>query len=151
MSIGETIFELRTKNGFTQKQLADKLNISPDLVSKWERGSRRPDHAAINALEMLFGESLDSVSGINEGTLSELKRYIPNDIDAAELKNLISEYIDSLPERDGNIFVLRYYFFEDIKSIAGMLNMNLNTVGIILFRARKKLPGFIKERKKHEK
>lgn len=151
MSIGEFIFELRIKNRLTQKQLADKLNVSVDLVSKWEKGSRRPDNTSINALETLLGESFDLVSGINERPLSELKRYIPADINAVELKNMISKYINTLSERDGNIFILRYYYFEHIKSIAAMLNMNPNTVGIILFRARKKLIAYINGGKSNEK
>ncbi len=151
MTIGETIFTLRTKNGLTQKQLADKLNVSPDLVSKWECGSRRPDYATIKVLEALFSESLDSVSGINDRPLSKLNRYIPADIEAFELKSMINEYIKTLSERDGNIFILRYYFFESNKSIAGMLNLKPNTVRTVLFRARKNLNDYIKERNTHEK
>jgi transcriptional regulator with XRE-family HTH domain len=151
MSVGETIYKLRIKNGLTQKQLADKLNVSPDLVSKWECGSRRPDYATINALETLFGESFDSVSGINARPLSELNRCIPADIDASELHIILNEYVNTLSIRDGNIFILRYYFFESIKNIAGMLNMNPNTVGLVLFRTRKKLTDYIKGDEPHEK
>ena len=150
MSIGKTIFELRKKNGLTQKQLADKLNVSTDLVSKWECGSRRPDYAAIDALEALLGESFDSVSGINDRPLSELQRYIPSDIDAVVMKNMINGFINTLTERDRNIFILRYYFFENIKSIAKMMDMNPNTVGLVLFRARKKLINYINGGKPHE-
>ena len=36
--LGELILKLRKEKGLTQKQLADKLNVSDKSVSKWERG-----------------------------------------------------------------------------------------------------------------
>ena len=36
-SMGEIISTLRKENGMTQKELADKLNITDKAVSKWER------------------------------------------------------------------------------------------------------------------
>lgn len=35
-SIGKTIAELRKKKGWTQAELAEKLNVSDKAVSKWE-------------------------------------------------------------------------------------------------------------------
>ena len=37
-SMGEVISTLRREKGMTQKELADKLNITDKAVSKWERG-----------------------------------------------------------------------------------------------------------------
>ena len=38
MNIGERIKHIRKESGVTQKQLAEKLNMSDKSVSKWERG-----------------------------------------------------------------------------------------------------------------
>ena len=38
MDIGNKIKQLRAKSGITQEQLANKLGISPQSVSKWETG-----------------------------------------------------------------------------------------------------------------
>ena len=35
---GKLIFDLRKEQGLTQKQFADKINISDRTISKWERG-----------------------------------------------------------------------------------------------------------------
>ena len=41
--IGKFIAECRKKNNLTQKQLADKLNITDRAISKWENGKSMPD------------------------------------------------------------------------------------------------------------
>ena len=41
--VGELIQKLRKERGWTQKYLADKMNISDRTVSKWERGLGLPD------------------------------------------------------------------------------------------------------------
>jgi transcriptional regulator with XRE-family HTH domain len=42
MSIGETIKKLRKAQNLTQEQFAARLNVSRDLVSKWECDRRKP-------------------------------------------------------------------------------------------------------------
>lgn len=41
--VGRKIVELRKKNNMTQTELADKMNISFQAVSNWERGNSMPD------------------------------------------------------------------------------------------------------------
>lgn len=43
MQIGEQIRRLRKKQHLTQKSLADKLFVTPQSVSQWERGATVPD------------------------------------------------------------------------------------------------------------
>ncbi|MDG5787806.1 helix-turn-helix transcriptional regulator [Evansella sp. AB-P1] len=50
MSIGNRIRTLRKKNGFTQKDLADKVKVSPQVISNWERGYTSPDHNDVENL-----------------------------------------------------------------------------------------------------
>ena len=40
---GKTIRELREKRKFTQKELAERLNLSDKTISKWEQGAFLPD------------------------------------------------------------------------------------------------------------
>ena len=68
MSIGTTIKRLRKERNITQEQLAERLNISKNAVSKWERGLNLPDvsimqdlcnvlHISLN--ELFIGEKID--------------------------------------------------------------------------------------------
>jgi transcriptional regulator with XRE-family HTH domain len=41
--IGQFIKEIRVKNNLTQKDLADKYNVTYQAVSKWENGKNLPD------------------------------------------------------------------------------------------------------------
>ena len=53
--VGELIQKLRKERGWTQKYLADKMNISDRTVSKWERGLGLPDVGLLKNLSDIFG------------------------------------------------------------------------------------------------
>ena len=57
--IAKNIAELRKACGYTQLELAEKLNYSDKAVSKWERGEAVPDIAVLKEIAELFEVSLD--------------------------------------------------------------------------------------------
>jgi len=57
--LGNTIAKLRKKSGLTQKELAQKLNVSDKTVSKWENGGGYPEITILPALSEVFGVSVD--------------------------------------------------------------------------------------------
>lgn len=59
MILAEKVMQLRKKNGWSQEELAEKLNISRQSVSKWESGASIPDIDKIIAMSGLFGVSTD--------------------------------------------------------------------------------------------
>lgn len=59
--MGEQIAYLRVKNKYTQEQLSEKLNISPQAVSKWENGKAVPEVPLLYELSKLFRCSVDSI------------------------------------------------------------------------------------------
>lgn len=69
--IGKIIKENRIKNNLTQAELADKLGITYQAVSKWENGKNIPDIAILTEISKLF--DLD----INEllGNKTKIKKY----------------------------------------------------------------------------
>ena len=56
-----------------------------------------------------------------------------------ELEECIRRFVRGLPERDGNVFVRRYFFTEPVSSIARQYGLMENHVAVILSRTRKKL------------
>ena len=65
MILADKILELRKQNGWSQEELADKLGVSRQAVSKWEGAQSIPDMERIIALSRLFGvtEPIDSPQG----------------------------------------------------------------------------------------
>ena len=64
MNIGEKIFILRKERQLTQDALAEKLHVSPQAISKWERGITNPDLELIPKLSDFFGITTDELLGI---------------------------------------------------------------------------------------
>lgn len=60
-SIGSFLAALRKASGMTQKQLAEKLNVSDKAVSRWERDECAPDLALIPVLAEIFGVTCDEI------------------------------------------------------------------------------------------
>ncbi len=58
-TLGNKINELRKARMMTQDELAEKLNVSPQAVSKWENDLSVPDISTLVQLADLFGASLD--------------------------------------------------------------------------------------------
>ncbi len=76
---------------------------------------------------------------------------VESECEARELGRCIRMFVRGLPERDGNVFVRRYFFTEPVVEIAGRYGLTNNNVMVILSRTRKKLKthlikeGFFRE------
>ena len=60
-TIGGLIAALRKANGMTQKDLAEKLNVSDKSVSRWERDDGAPDLSLIPVIAEIFGVTCDEL------------------------------------------------------------------------------------------
>lgn len=61
MGIGEKIQKLRKAAGWTQEQLADKLDVSRQTVSKWELETCMPDLDKVVLISRIFAVSMDEL------------------------------------------------------------------------------------------
>ena len=61
MTFNEKLLSLRRKSGFSQEELAEKLNVSRQAVSRWEMGETMPDAKNLLELSDIFGVSIDSL------------------------------------------------------------------------------------------
>lgn len=60
-AIGNFIKALRTEQGLTQKQLAEKIGVTDKAVSRWETGKGVPDISLLMPLSQLFGVSVSEL------------------------------------------------------------------------------------------
>ncbi|MBQ1848929.1 MAG: helix-turn-helix transcriptional regulator [Lachnospiraceae bacterium] len=61
MEFNNKLYELRKKRGYSQEELANRLNVSRQTVSKWEVGESAPDMEKLVAISDLFEVSLDEL------------------------------------------------------------------------------------------
>ena len=74
MELGKKIKQLRFKAGLTQEQLAEKLGIGAQSVSKWENAVSMPDITALPLLAEIFGVSIDELFDLtNEQRLNRIE------------------------------------------------------------------------------
>ena len=81
MELGKKIKQLRFKAGLTQEQLAAKLGIGAQSVSKWENAVAMPDITALPLLAEIFGVSIDDLFDL---TTEQRLNRIENRMDAEE-------------------------------------------------------------------
>ena len=133
-SIGKTIAELRKTKGWTQIELAEKLNVSDKAVSKWESEGGFPEITQLPVLAKIFDVSIDYLMTGKEtepeiitmskielcaknddiSMLEEIKGYNITDENGKSLQDYIIQY------KSVNVYnkicdSLRLPIFEDIK------------------------------------
>ncbi|MBR3975887.1 MAG: helix-turn-helix transcriptional regulator [Clostridia bacterium] len=72
MNFGETIYTLRMQNNLSQGELADKLEVSRQSVSKWENNMAVPELDKIIRMSEIFGVTVDSLVKGEEYTKQEI-------------------------------------------------------------------------------
>lgn len=68
MTFAEKIKTLRKQAGFSQEQLAEKLNVSRQAITKWETDAGVPDIENLMAISTLFSISIDELLSNEKGT-----------------------------------------------------------------------------------
>ena len=61
MEIGKKLKDARTKSGFTQETVAEKINVSRQTISNWENEKSYPDIISVIELSSLYSISLDDL------------------------------------------------------------------------------------------
>lgn len=87
--IGDTISRVRQNKNMTQEEFASRLGVTPQAVSRWERGSSLPDISLVKGICNVLSISADSLLGIEAA-----EKVIENKDDAMEREirnNLFAE------------------------------------------------------------
>ena len=101
MELGKRIKQLRFKAGMTQEQLAEKLGIGAQSVSKWENAVAMPDITALPLLAEIFGVTIDDLFDL---TADQKLRRIESRMETEdELEpDVFREYEEFLKEQMAN-------------------------------------------------
>ena len=59
--ISDNIKNQRTKKGLTQKDLADRLHVTPQAISRWEKGDVEPSLGTVKDMAEIFEISVDEL------------------------------------------------------------------------------------------
>ena len=64
--LGKNLKELRTERGYTQKQVADLLNINSVTYLHYEKDQREPPLSLLADMARLYDVSVDYILGLND-------------------------------------------------------------------------------------
>ena len=101
IEIADRLIKLRKKNGLSQEELADKLGLSRQAVSKWERAEASPDTDNLICLAKIYGVSLDELLNTDATVEEIVEEQVKTDtveaeeVKAEEIKKKDSVNIDS--------------------------------------------------------
>ena len=102
--IAENLRTLRKGKNLTQEEVAEMLNVSPQSVSKWERGDTLPDITLLPALANLFKITVDTLIGMDKINDRQTKNAVFNtahnhlrDGNTKAAIDVYSEALKSLP------------------------------------------------------
>ena len=107
-------------------------NLSFNLYKKMHREKRGG-----TAIDLVLDELAECVSGKDDPE----KTW-----QASQLAEEINAFLSSLPKERQYIFILRYWYGEDIREIADRFHMSENNVSVTLNRIRRKLKAYLTER-----
>lgn len=85
MSLGNSLFNARKKSGLSQEEVAGRLGVSRQTISKWELDETLPDIRQSKKLANLYGLSLDEL--------------IEFDMDVKEIQDAIDRTSDTVTEK----------------------------------------------------
>ena len=81
MALAERIKECRINLGFSQAELAERIHVSRQAVTKWESGKGYPDIDNLKAMSVLFDVSVDYLLDEAPGPTTDAKMRVPIDLE----------------------------------------------------------------------
>lgn len=129
MNLGERIYELRSRAGLSQGELADSLGVSRQAVSKWENNSAVPELDKLLKMSELFGISLDGL--VKGDTAQEIK----NGYDVKEAAEEIAPAVNTVADvQENGRFPVRKIFaliFFGLTLLTAVLSLALSDIDIL--------------------
>lgn len=146
MTLQEKIIKLRKKNGWSQEELADKLYVTRQAVSKWESGQSLPDVEKIVHMSKLFGVTTDYLLNDEIGTEDIIEESASNDKKILEQAD-VDAFLDNARKRTKLcaiflslmflspvvFYILKLASVENYKLIGGIVGIVVFAIGFTFF------------------
>ena len=145
MNVGERLYELRKKYGYSQEDIAYKLQVTRQTVSKWENNMTTPELSKAVELCKLYGITVESLTANDKSSDYVEKNDVNNDF-----QDCRDEYkSESKSELKGiGKFIVHEYRYRKVnyqyKSKAKIGNVPLVDINIGWFNEKKKGNGIAK-------
>lgn len=150
IEIANRLVELRKKHNLSQEELAEKLGVSRQAISKWERGEASPDTDNLIELAKIYNVSIDELLGTstskntndneekNDTKTKTSSIHISNEglhiIDDEDEINITKDGVD-ISEGD-NKQIVKYHFKKNkVKTIVSIIVLFGTTIAYILLGA----------------
>ena len=128
MNIGNKIKELRRKSCLTQEQLALKLGISPQSISKWETNLTMPDITLLPLLSKEFGITIDELFDLtNDVKLKRIENKLDIEEDLSredfyEYEHFLKEQLGEYPNKPKILSLLAHLYHHRIESYSRLVS-----------------------------
>ncbi|WP_340701590.1 helix-turn-helix transcriptional regulator [Brevibacillus borstelensis] len=102
LTLGEKLKNLREQRGWTQSQAAERIGISSQVVSNYERNYRSPDKETLSRIAKVYNCSLDWLLGVtdNPDRNDDYSPFNKKDTSLSEFESLFFYELDKLSDED---------------------------------------------------
>lgn len=114
IDVGKMISSIRKERGLSQLQLAEKLSISKQAISNYERGIREPDYVTLEAIADVLNVPMAMLISREDQEKALGKLY--ND------PNQAREELAGDPDRKALLNLARYGSAQDVRAVASLID-----------------------------
>ena len=144
MCIGEKIAEVRRLNKLTQRDLAEKLNVSDKVISKWETGKSLPDVETMLKLSKILGISISELYECVEETDTEKKEeYSEERVWQYKKYSIVSYFLVILSPALFLLTAVKWTSFYDLEDIFNFI-LTIGAIASFIIGLLFQVTGFVR-------
>ena len=121
MNIGERITALRKEKNISQTELAKRLNVSRQAVSKWEQGTSSPDTDRLIQLAEILGTEVEYLATGTHPEPGSVVLNIVETVERVEEKVVVKEVIRHIPRKPVKKNPIDYWIVGGLGFVLGLL------------------------------
>ena len=121
MNIGERIMALRKEKNISQSELAKRLNVSRQAVSKWEQGTSSPDTERLIQLAEILGTEVEYLATGTHPEPGSVVLNIVETVERVEEKIVVKEVIRHVKRKPVKKNPIDYWLVSGVGFLLGLL------------------------------